>query len=190
MTLASFWSWAGRFDSYQVENLEDKFSHDEAQINMHLQKASLQQSTQLYSILFCFCLTDTQYEPTHEFMALIAIRKLILQTRMRSNPLGLKSDFWPDPSSTSIRYVCEQQRRWRDCAPEPSLFAYAISTIIPWAGSYGYGRPRKSGTLSWWGTPGQCYFVTKISSKIKKYFRLWILMSIYERNDACCFTIL
>ena len=28
-------------------------------------------------------------EPTHEIMALIALRKLNLQTRMRSNPLGL-----------------------------------------------------------------------------------------------------
>ena len=28
-------------------------------------------------------------EPTHEIMALIALRKLNLETRMRSNPLGL-----------------------------------------------------------------------------------------------------
>ena len=31
-------------------------------------------------------------EPAHEIMALIALRKLSLQTRMRSNPLGLMSD--------------------------------------------------------------------------------------------------
>ena len=30
-----------------------------------------------------------KYEPTHEIMALIALRKLNLQIRMRSNPLGL-----------------------------------------------------------------------------------------------------
>ena len=29
------------------------------------------------------------FEPTHEIMALIALRKLNLQTRMRINPLGL-----------------------------------------------------------------------------------------------------
>ena len=61
-------------------------------------------------------------EPTHEIMALITLLKLNLQTRMRSNPLAL--------SSTSILNVCEQQRLWLDCAPDPSLFAYAISTII------------------------------------------------------------
>ena len=36
------------------------------------------------------CYTDMIInEPTHEIMALIALRKLNLQTRMRSNPLGL-----------------------------------------------------------------------------------------------------
>ena len=32
MTPASFWSWAGRFESYLVENPEDRFSHDEVQL--------------------------------------------------------------------------------------------------------------------------------------------------------------
>ena len=32
MTLASFFSWAGRFESYRVENPEDRFSHDEAHV--------------------------------------------------------------------------------------------------------------------------------------------------------------
>ena len=35
---------------------------------------------------------ESKFEPTHEIMALIALRKLNLQTRMRSNPLGL--DVW------------------------------------------------------------------------------------------------
>ena len=30
--LASFWSWTGRFESYLVENPEDRFSHDVADI--------------------------------------------------------------------------------------------------------------------------------------------------------------
>ena len=48
------------------------------------------------------------------------------------------SDFWSDPSSTSILHVCEHPRLWRDCAgsPEPSLVANVISTIISWAGSF------------------------------------------------------
>ena len=50
-------------------------------------------------------------EPTHAIMALIALRKFILQIRMRSNPVSLGS-------------------------PEPSLVAYVISTIISWVGSY------------------------------------------------------
>ena len=32
MTPASFFSWAGRFESYLVEHPEDRFSHDEAQM--------------------------------------------------------------------------------------------------------------------------------------------------------------
>ena len=32
LTLASSWSWAGRFESYLVANPEDRFSSDEAQI--------------------------------------------------------------------------------------------------------------------------------------------------------------
>ena len=31
-TLASLYSWAGRFESYLVANPEDKFSHDEAHL--------------------------------------------------------------------------------------------------------------------------------------------------------------
>ena len=34
-----------------------------------------------------------QYEPPHEIMAFIALRKLNLQTRMRSNPQALHVDF-------------------------------------------------------------------------------------------------
>ena len=34
-------------------------------------------------------LSDTLYEPSHEIMALFVLRKLILQTRMRSHPVGL-----------------------------------------------------------------------------------------------------
>ena len=67
---------------------------------------------------FCYKLSEEfkflwwllSYEPSHEIMALFVLRKLILQMRMRSNPVGLDVWFWSDPSSTSIHYVCEQRR--------------------------------------------------------------------------------
>ena len=90
---------------------------------------------------------------------------------------GYTSDFWSDPSSTSILYVCEQRRFW-DCAagcavsPEPSLFAYAISTIISWAGSdvfynsyllqlsqYLYCCRRRKPS-SWWRSTCQSTYLT------------------------------
>ena len=41
------------------------------------------------------------------------------------------SDFWLDPSSTSIVHVCKQRKLWRDCTDvQPSLVAYVIRTII------------------------------------------------------------
>ena len=51
-----------------------------------------------------------------EILALFVRRKLILQTRMRSYPVGLDLWFWLDPSSTFILYVSEQRRFWRDWA--------------------------------------------------------------------------
>ena len=80
------------------------------------------------------------YEPTHEVMALIALRKLNLQTRMRSNPLGLHVWFLVEPF-VYVHTLCVRTAkalaRLRGCAvsPEPSLFAFAISNIISWAGS-------------------------------------------------------
>ena len=50
---------------------------------------------------------------------------------------GYMSDFRSDPSSTLCVRTAKALARLRRCAvsPEPSLFAYAISTIISWAGS-------------------------------------------------------
>ena len=80
-------------------------------------------------------------EPPHEIMVLIVLRKLILQTRMRSHPVGL--DVWCFESLTFVYFhtSCVQTAkalaRLRGCAgsPEPSLVAYVISIIISWAGS-------------------------------------------------------
>ena len=81
------------------------------------------------------------FEPTHEIMALIALRKLNLQTRMRSNPRGLHVWSLVRPFvyfHTLCVRTAKALARLRGCAvsPEPSLFAYAINTIISWAGSF------------------------------------------------------
>ena len=73
-------------------------------------------------------------------MALIALRKLNLQTRMRSNPLGIHVWYLVKPfvyfHTLCVRTAkaLARLRGWTD-SPEPSLFAYAIRTIISWAGS-------------------------------------------------------
>ena len=85
--------------------------------------------------------TVFKIEPTHEIMALIALRKLNRQTRMRSNPLGLHVWFLVRPF-VYVHTLCVRTAkalaRLCGCAvsPEPSLIAYAISTIISWAGSF------------------------------------------------------
>ena len=49
-------------------------------------------------------------EPVHEIMVLFVLRKLILQTPMRSHPVGLDVWFLVGPFTYSILHVCEQQR--------------------------------------------------------------------------------
>ena len=71
------------------------------------------------------------YEPAHEIMALIALLKLNLQTRMRSHPVGLDVWFSLRPF-IYCHTLCVRTARLCGCAgsPELSLVAYAISTII------------------------------------------------------------
>ena len=73
-------------------------------------------------------------------MALFVLHKLILQTRMRSHPVGL--DVWLLVRSfvyfhTSCVQTVQALARLRGCAgsPEPLLVAFVLSTIISWAGS-------------------------------------------------------
>ena len=75
-------------------------------------------------------------------MVLFVFCKLILQTRMRSQPMGL--DVWclVGPFvyfKTLCVRTAKALARLHRCAglPEPLLVAYVISTIISWAGSYG-----------------------------------------------------
>ena len=58
-------------------------------------------------------------------MVFIVLRKLILQTRMRSHPVGLDVCFFfcRTHSSTFILRVCKQRRLWRDCADFARAFA-------------------------------------------------------------------
>ena len=74
-------------------------------------------------------------------MALFVLRKYILQTRMRSHPVGL--DVWCLVGPfvyfhTSCVRTAKALTRLRGCAgsSEPSLVHYVISTIISWAGSF------------------------------------------------------
>ena len=66
-------------------------------------------------------------------MALFILRKLVLQTRMCSYPVGLDTWFLVGPFGylhTSCVRTAKALARLRGCAgsPEPSLFAYVIST--------------------------------------------------------------
>ena len=74
----------------------------------------------------------------HAIMVLFVLRKLILQMRLRSRPMGLDVWFWVWLfiyfHTLCVRTV-KALVRLRGCAgsPEPLLVAYVISTIISWA---------------------------------------------------------
>ena len=79
-------------------------------------------------------------EPAHEIMALFALRKLILQMRMCSHPVGLDVWFLVGTFAffqTSCVQTARALARLHRCtgSPGPSLVAYVISTTISWAGS-------------------------------------------------------
>ena len=78
-------------------------------------------------------------EPAHEIMVLF-VRRLILQTCMRSHPVGL--DVWFvvglfiyfHPSCVQTAKALAELR-WCTGLSQPSLVAYLISTISSWASS-------------------------------------------------------
>ena len=87
------------------------------------------------------CDSRTINEPCHDIMALFVLRKLILQTRMRSHPVGLDVWFLVGPFvyfHTSCVWTAKALARLCGCAgsSEPSLVAYVISIIISWAGLF------------------------------------------------------
>ena len=70
---------------------------------------------------------NTENEPCHEIMALFVLRKLILQTRMRSHPVGAKCR-----TQASCVRTAKTLARLRRCAglPEPSLVTFAMMSTI------------------------------------------------------------
>ena len=58
--------------------------------------------------------TINLFEPSHEIMVLFILRKLILQTRMRSHPARARCLIFT--RTFCLLHVCEQLRLWRDCA--------------------------------------------------------------------------
>ena len=78
---------------------------------------------------------STINEPAHEIMAFFVLRKLNLQTRMRSHPVGLDVLFLVRHFvyfHTLCVRTAKALARLRGCAgsPEPLLVAYVISTKI------------------------------------------------------------
>ena len=92
-------------------------------------------------LVFVFLSHLSQLMRLWHFFVLRKLRKLILQTRMRSHPEGLDVRFSFGPFvyfHTSCVLTVKALARLRGCAgsPEPSLVAYVISTNISWAGSF------------------------------------------------------
>ena len=95
----------------------------------------------LYSLSCCFqWFLIVSIEPSHEIMVLFILRKLILQMRIGSLPVGQDVGFLVGPF-VYFHTLCVRTgkalARLCGCAdsPEPSLVAYVINTIISWAGS-------------------------------------------------------
>ena len=82
------------------------------------------------------------------------------------------SDFRSDPSFISILYVCEQRRLWRDCTD-----AYVISTIISWAGTFGYNII----TCSMWNDTNFKWNVRRIETKSR--IVQWTTIQIVESHS-------
>ena len=78
-------------------------------------------------------------EPCHEIMVLFVLSKLILQTHMRSHPVGLNVYFHASCVRTTEALM---RLRGYGGSPEPSLVACVVSTIISRAGSVAVSQCR------------------------------------------------
>ena len=118
-------------------------------VSSHYMRLSFQHLAVLFCLLFRLVAEEVcglslsqsleTFRPSHEIMILFVLRKLILQTRMHSHPVGLDVWFLVGPFvHTSCVRTAKALARLHGCAgsPETSLVVYVISTIISWAGSF------------------------------------------------------
>ena len=83
-------------------------------------------------VALCLNLPLAENDPAHEIIVLFALRKLILQTQMRSHPVGLDVLFLVGPF-VYFHTLCVGtakalvRLRSRTGSPEHSLVAYVIS---------------------------------------------------------------
>ena len=81
-----------------------------------------------------------RFEPSHEIMFVFILRKLILQTRMRSHPVWLDVWFFFGPFEECFQTSCERTAkalvlaRVRGCAglPELSVVADKYQNLMSW----------------------------------------------------------
>ena len=121
-----FWSW-GSYLLY-IGAMSTQLQHHGCGWNME----------PLCIVLVIFCGDEEQMNQL--IMVLFVHHKLILQTHMRSNTMGLDVWFFVGPFvyfHTSCVRTAKALVRQHGCAgsPEPLVVAYMISTIISWAGS-------------------------------------------------------
>ena len=84
-------------------------------------------------VIYSCVLEKPKFEPSHKTMALLVLRKLIFQTRMRSHPVGARRLIF-GRILRQFPYLVSANSE--GSSSEPSLVAYLISTIIPWADSF------------------------------------------------------
>ena len=113
------------------------------------------------------------------------------------------SDFWSDPSSTSILHVYKQWRLFWDCAglPEPSLVAYVRSAIISWAGSNMMTTAKKGNLKCRSATDKNRLLFTSKLTKTSNAFRMFFFLDIKRMHcwlikspncntvSRCCFLV-
>ena len=123
-------------------------------------------------------------------MVLFVLRKLILQTRMRSHPVGLDVWFFIETFvyfHTSCMQTAKALARLRRCAgsPEPSLVAYVISTTISWAGSFYFVFKHKD-CLKFWFV-NQYHKWTALSYLFSPHQEYNVVQDLYSVNTCWTF---
>ena len=141
--------------------------------------------------------TCSVFEPTHEIMALFILRELILQTSMRSHPVGLDVWFLVGPFlhfhtlCVQIAKALARLREWAG-SPEPSLVAYVVSTIISWAGSFYFQESvylHRQREWSMHKRNKKCKWYLLILKDCLNHYRLFISALIANKQSSFIFFI-